>query len=1478
MVSTPKKKRTASIAISPLKVSSVNDIPLKTRAKKKSNKTYQFAPLNNLSSGEPVLKSIPISKVRNADPALKAKGLSGKARVQPQSKVKENNVLGSCKVHPDRSPETRYSDGPSEEVIWRYSPRRLDEQIANHYDLADESDNDDSMNGADIRGQSSTPLINDKFKDLIGCDDINEEIPIGTHGRVAQGSPIKKAQREMTPIRDINEILNDLEGPKTLPPSSPVGRENSVSDEATSKPSQVPILNNTSIKEANKNSFSIDQPDMRKSKSPVCINIDSDESDKAECKEVDEEEDDDSLIDILTQRFTKPSFKDMDDQSSQSQEDSLLELLEEEMAISQNNVTTNSQKQSQLQTRKRLERVEVVLEPQEEYGEESVNPKSNQSVSPLEQEDEIIRYAKLAEFPYPQKGFQRLCIYDIKELKTPLQIILTCINQHKEKINIILREPWVRYKYEKGMIIHLIAGENFPNKRLLSNDKDPKTGLENDNLLIVYPDVLLSATMIGTAMDCERRAVLSARLNEPGEYSMAATLGNIIHSLIQELLRLKLLQPNQFISKGLALEVLDKIIKPFTTEVNMCNESVDSAVKTITDEHLPFIIEFVNTNVTKENARSCVQVIGSKNKRKLSVSDIIDIEENIWSAKYGLKGYIDVTVETNVDNDGKRLLAPIEIKTGKWKSNAHEAQGLIYTLLLQDRYDIPVNAHMMLYTKLKEFSLQPKVLNSLKHLLNLRNKLAKYLQVMNQEMSDWGGTEHELPEMIQSSKCDQCFSKNSCMVLNKLSDKEQMPGLLKHEYSDLTRHLEGKLQLYRFFYRKYDRLLMMEETSVVSLVKDTFLMSGEDRELQTGYCVSELRLSNVQNLGQRYLYTFTRDKQKNSSNSRIGKDDNPSMESLSMLSSNIHQNDYVMISDNITGQLAVGTGHVVEIAEDFMVVSCARNILANNIHGDSFNRDTRQVVRSVLMNQSIQLQENTKLTSQRYRIDKNESATGLALARYNLLNLFLPEVLLESGSSLPASGEKSFLPAKQSLGGYSRGRNLIVELNEPQWVKNVTKLPTISDDFNAQQQKAIERSLTCRDYNLILGMPGTGKTSVICELVSILVGQGKSVLVTSYTNSAVDNIMMKLIKRVARSKMVRLGSKSKVHELIKPYCISELYNGENENMSSIIDGAQVVGVTCLGINDPWLQLRTGDFHYVILDEASQVSLPVAIGPLRFGYKFILVGDHYQLPPLVKNKFAQENGLQESLFERLCRTHPQSVVELQEQYRMNQEIMSLSNILIYEGKLRCGTNSVRDQRLEFPDNAVICKMANETTLLHKLIDPNRPVVIFDHDAGWDENYGPEQCQEQNDHGQICNVGEARIVDQIVRKLLEYGIQDRQIGVMSMYKAQMSLLRTTFEDTNIEVLTADQFQGRDKDCIVVSMVRSNPDQSSGVLLRDIRRMNVAMSRAKKKLIVVCSWQCVSAIHSLKPFINHVVRNNWVLSRRDQENGASNPVVKN
>ena len=223
--------------------------------------------------------------------------------------------------------------------------------------------------------------------------------------------------------------------------------------------------------------------------------------------------------------------------------------------------------------------------------------------------------------------------------------------------------------------------------------------------------------------------------------------------------------------------------------------------------------------------------------------------------------------------------------------------------------------------------------------------------------------------------------------------------------------------------------------------------------------------------------------------------------------------------------------------------------------------------------------------------------------------------------------------------------------------------------------------MSAKDYALVLGMPGTGKTTTIAHIIRALVSQGKSVLLASYTHTAVDNILLKI--KDDDIPVLRLGAVGKVHPEVQNFAdLGGIPKKTVAELETSYLNSKVVATTCLGINQPIFNARI--FDYCIVDEASQITVPVCLGPIRMARTFILVGDHFQLPPLVQNKEAQEGGLDISLFKLLSEAQPDSVVNLEHQYRMAEDIMTLSNELIYSGRLKCGTPTVAHRIMQIPN--------------------------------------------------------------------------------------------------------------------------------------------------------------------------------------------------
>ncbi|URE05998.1 DNA replication factor Dna2 [Musa troglodytarum] len=253
-----------------------------------------------------------------------------------------------------------------------------------------------------------------------------------------------------------------------------------------------------------------------------------------------------------------------------------------------------------------------------------------------------------------------------------------------------------------------------------------------------------------------------------------------------------------------------------------------------------------------------------------------------------------------------------------------------------------------------------------------------------------------------------------------------------------------------------------------------------------------------------------------------------------------------------------------------------------------------------------------------------------------------------------------------------------------------------------------------------------------------------------------------------------------------------------DEIKAKMEHVRVVGVTCLGINHPLLVNKK--FDICIMDEAGQTTLPVSLGPLMLASKFVLVGDHYQLPPLV-------------------------------QYRMCAGIMELSNALIYGNRLRCGSSEIADAKLEFS--------CSKSTILwqQEILNPNRSVIFVSTDN--------LAASEEQDHKAL-----------ITKELIRRGIAGDGIGIITPYNSQANIIRQVI-GASVEVQTIDKYQGRDKDCIMVSFVRSSKNLRScnSSLLGDWHRINVAITRAKKKLIMVGSCETLSRVPLLKLLIEKV-----------------------
>lgn len=435
-------------------------------------------------------------------------------------------------------------------------------------------------------------------------------------------------------------------------------------------------------------------------------------------------------------------------------------------------------------------------------------------------------------------------------------------------------------------------------------------------------------------------------------------------------------------------------------------------------------------------------------------------------------------------------------------------------------------------------------------------------------------------------------------------------------------------------------------------------------------------------------------------------------------------------------------------------------------------------------------------------------------------------------------------------------------------------LPPIDLGLDPSQQAAVAHALAAEDVAIIHGPPGTGKTTAVVALIQQAVQRGEKVLACAPSNLAVDNIFerllalpglgsganvvrighparvlpglrdqtldllvenhpdMKLVRKLTKeAHALRAGAAKYTRAKPAPGARQELRQEakalladarrlEEQLVERIFSGAQVICATLAGIDERLFRGR--HFDLCVIDEAAQSTEPGCWIPLRYCQRLVLAGDHCQLPPTIIAPEAAANGLGISLMERLLAAGEHAAPlarRLDIQYRMHEQIMAFSAQTFYGGTLLADDTVAHHLLRELPG-----VIANELT--------NTPVAFID-TAGSDRQEALEPDGESR-----FNEGEGELVQRKVAQLVEAGVAAAQISVISPYSAQVRLLRERLKswlEQGLEIGSIDGFQGRENEVVIISLVRSNGDGEIG-FLADTRRMNVALTRARRKLIVI------------------------------------------
>ncbi|KAK2653240.1 hypothetical protein Ddye_013096 [Dipteronia dyeriana] len=481
--------------------------------------------------------------------------------------------------------------------------------------------------------------------------------------------------------------------------------------------------------------------------------------------------------------------------------------------------------------------------------------------------------------------------------------------------------------------------------------------------------------------------------------------------------------------------------------------------------------------------------------------------------------------------------------------------------------------------------------------------------------------------------------------------------------------------------------------------------------------------------------------------------------------------------------------------------------------------------------------------------------------------------------------------------------------------KDITFKP-FNSNLDHSQKDAISKALLSKNVFLLHGPPGTGKTTTVVEIILQEVKRGSKILACAASNIAVDNIVERLVPH--RVKLVRLGHPARLlPQVLESALDAQVLRGDNSVLANdirkemkalngkllrtkekgmrrdiqrelrtlskeerkrqqlavmdVIKNADVVLTTLTGASSH--KLDTTSFDLVIIDEAAQALEIACWIALLKGSRCILAGDHLQLPPTIQSVEAEKKGLGRTLFERLDDLYGDEVTSmLTVQYRMHELIMNWSSKELYNSKVKAHPSVAAHMLFDLED--VKRSSSTEPTLLlvdiaggkgFKIIYPIclcTPVPEI-HPS---DTLRCDMEEKKDEEDSTLNEGEVEVAMAHAKRLVQSGVQASDIGIVTPYAAQVVLLRMlkSKDDKlkNIEISTVDGFQGREKEAIIISMVRSNSKKEVG-FLSDHRRMNVAVTRARRQCCLVCDTETVSSDGFLKRLVEYFEEHGEYLS---------------
>lgn len=953
--------------------------------------------------------------------------------------------------------------------------------------------------------------------------------------------------------------------------------------------------------------------------------------------------------------------------------------------------------------------------------------------------------------------------------------------------------------------------------------------LDNKNLVVLEPSISISVTnLVDNFINCNRKLVLSSQFfQNRREEDKTGWHGNLKHLFFSRVVSTPI---GGVLPSG-------PLVEDVLPSLSFFHARLDQAMAQATQDFAE--INPAALNFRKKYLVDGTPIIGPKGQ-KVILKSVIGVEEDVNSFRYSFKGKIDLVFSaeyfpssTQTQSEAREVI--LELKTGKERLS-HQHQAMLYQIGASESFD-PLGFSLLFYSQYGTLTWVENEEIGLHKLLFRRNDM---ITVLKSPLLP--------PPIKDTSACDRYCGQNRACAVKVLAEHAQVLG------GDDLQALEAK------------RVPITQE--IETLVKEKH--------------ASRSQILFLEKLFQAVKHEYHDEVEGAKSKMEVTKG-TISLPELSQMVAAFRTEKKVPQVVLVSLTLPISSGQAIQVG-------------TNAISEDQIIRLRHQKLKhSYLRGQTVKVERlagKYGLTFHlRIRMDNPSDVTGLldkasespghlatlakdwqvcSMDRYEYPKMNTSVLLF----STEKATKKQFTILKMANEQFQEAqvgrKSLELERNYPQ-------IPFFeTSELNQDQKKALYAILYSRDFVLVHGYPGCGKTEVVVHFLAYAIQAQKRVLITAYTHRS----LLVIANRLER--LLRPRDHQQVVWLVENKEMGVTDRFEVFSPPQVRTQAQFAEYTeksvyfCPSMSIRKFNFQAQDFDYVLIDEASQIIEPILMDSLGIGAKFVMFGDYLQLAPIQrsKTKTEQEVKLNVSLLEKMCKVFPENAVHLRIQYRMNSDILALVNSLFYNGELRDGCKSVAGQRLELQPPA---NWAPDTSWIPQVLfgTENSGVVFVD--AGIPEFSDPfyaledeySQCvtalSSKNSALRMENfewmLRQNHLLDATVtvcESLVALGVPVADILVITTLNKQRQNLEIKL--VRSQIITIDRAQGSDSRVVVLLLSDFGKDDS--FLLSSLQRVNVAISRAKEKLIIVGDSEELARYPETSRLVGELDRRGWLV----------------